>query len=82
MARPRPSIVGHAIERDKHEKMLDDMHSALHSLGSQIREPFMEEGSKNLLPGSVKPENPKGKAARAHIEKLHGAFKEHAKEKK
>jgi hypothetical protein len=78
----RPSIPGRALERDKHEKMLDDMHGALHALGSQIREPFMEEGGKNLLPGSVKPENPKAKAARAHIERLHGAFKDHAKEEK
>lgn len=66
----RPSIVS----RDKHQTMLDEMHSALSSLGDQVRTPYPSDGDK-LLPAGVKPEKPGAQAARKHIEALHGAFK-------
>lgn len=65
------------VHRDKHEQMLDDMHGALSSLGDKIRKPFQPSGEK-LLPADLQnAEKPEAKAARKHIEKLHGAFKGH-----
>jgi len=71
----RPSIISGPMRRSKNEGMLDQMHSALHSLGSQMREQEQSEGDK-LLPSTVKPKaNPTRKAALKHIETLHKAFK-------
>jgi len=67
---PRPSI----IKRDKHQTMLDEMHSALSSLGDAVRTPYPNDGDK-LLPSSVHPAMPGAEAARKHIETLHKAFK-------
>lgn len=62
-------------QTDKHEEMLSDMHSALHTLGDKIRGPYMPQGSK-LLPDKMNPTPPPGgAAARAHIAKLHKGFK-------
>jgi hypothetical protein len=66
----RPSI----IARDKHQQMLDEMHSALSSLGDAVRTPFPHDGDK-LLPASVHPDMPGADAAKKHIETLHAAFK-------
>jgi hypothetical protein len=60
---------------DKHEGMLNEMHSALHSLGDKIRKPFGRDGDK-LLPRRLRPsEAPEAKAARKHIEHLHRAMR-------
>jgi hypothetical protein len=66
----RPSI----IKRDKHQQMLDEMHSALSSLGDLVRTPFPHEGDK-LLPTAVHPAMPGADQAKKHIETLHKAFK-------
>jgi hypothetical protein len=68
---PRISIV----ERDKHRKMLDEMHSALSTLGSHLEGSGVKLEGDHLLPGDVLPEDPKSRAAREHIERLHMAFK-------
>ncbi len=75
MAKRRSVADTSAIRQSKHDQMLDEMHSALSSLGSKIRAPFPSQGEKLLPPGLQPAETPEGKAAKAHIENLHGAFK-------
>ena len=78
MARKNPTISAYPADNpveDKHEKMLDEMHSALHTLGSKIRKPFQSRGDK-LLPKALAPaEDPEAALARAHIEDLHKTMK-------
>lgn len=64
-----------SMDEDKHQSMLSEMHDALYSLGSKISKPFSGRGEK-LLPKALQAAEPEeGKAARAHIERLHSAMK-------
>ncbi len=63
------------IEQDKHERMLSEMHDALYSLGSKIRKPMVGSGEKMLPKDLQSSETPEAKAARQHVELLHGQMK-------
>lgn len=77
MARKNPTVseVPAMVERDAHESKLDEMHSALYTLGDKIRKPYPRGGDK-LLPKKLRNQEPEGsKDARAHIDSLHKAMK-------
>jgi len=62
-------------KREKHQEQLDEMHDALYQLGDKARTPFHGNGAA-LLPEALTPkEKPGQAAARAHISRLHKAFK-------
>ena len=77
-----PMVQSMPEQPDKHQTMLDTMHSALSSLRDKIQTPFARTGDKLLPPGVKESPSPVSKAARSHIERLHKAFKGAAKEEK
>lgn len=74
MARTNPVAISQD-RQDKHEQMCSEMHDCLYNLSDKMRKPFPRSGEK-LLPGHLQEsEKPEAKAAKAHIERLHKAFK-------